>query len=44
MAELKHIEIMKEDMVGAYRFPPFPNAPKPTKKTDGRMVENLQRN
>ncbi len=47
MAELKHIEIMKEDMVGAYRFPPFPNAPKPTDKNRGthgrKLAEELIR-
>lgn len=29
MAELNHIEIMREDMVRSYRFQSFPNAPRP---------------
>lgn len=29
MADLNHIEIMREDMVRPYRFPSFPNAPRP---------------
>ncbi|MDD2627158.1 MAG: hypothetical protein PHI87_06395, partial [Candidatus Methanomethylophilus sp.] len=29
MADLNHIEIMREDMVRPYRFPSFPSAPRP---------------
>lgn len=29
MADLNHIEIIREDMVRSYRFPSFPNAPRP---------------
>lgn len=32
MAEMNHIEIMREDMVKPYRFASFPNAPKPREK------------
>lgn len=32
MAVLNHIEIMREDMVRPYRFPSFPNAPRPTNR------------
>lgn len=32
MADLDHIEIMREDMVRPYRFPSFPNAPRPPQR------------
>jgi hypothetical protein len=32
MAVLNHIEIMREDTVRQYRFPSFPNAPRPTNR------------
>ena len=32
MAVLNHIEIMREDTVRPYRFPSFPNAPRPTNR------------
>lgn len=33
MADLNHIEIMREDMVRPYRFPPYPNAPRPANRS-----------
>lgn len=41
MAELNHIEITREDMVKPYRFPSFPNAPRPANRSRTSHGEKL---